>query len=130
MPARRGLRDFGRALNARADARTAALFRDAPAPTLGEIVLSRFDQNADLKPVVARLALSDLVHPIDTLARTEATARVMWAAYGRGRGGAIDRWLLVFAYSACVIAWLLDKSPDQRLTRTVVRGALAVIGVR
>jgi hypothetical protein len=130
MPGRRDLRDFGRRLNARADARTAALFRDAPAPTMAEIVLSRFDQNADLKPVVARLALSDLVHPIDTLARTEATARVMWAAYGRGRGGVIDRWRLVFAYSACVIAWLLDKSPDQRLTRGVVRGALAGIGVR
>jgi hypothetical protein len=130
MPARRDLRDFGRSLNARADARTAALFRQAAAPSMAEIVLSRFDQNARLKPVVARLALSDVFHPIDTLRRTERTARVMWAAYGRGRGGVIDRWRLVFAYSACVIAWLLDNSPDQRLTRGVVRGALTVIGVR
>ena len=126
----RGARAFGRKLNATADARMAAAFRDAPATTMTEIVLSRFEQNATLKPVVARLALSDLIHPIDTLTRTAATARVMWACYGRGRGGPLDRWLLVLAYSACVLVWLADNAADQRLTRRMVHGALAVIGVR
>jgi len=125
-----GVRDFGRKLNALADARTAATFRNAAAPTMGEIVLSRFEQNTALKPTVAKLALSDLFHPIDTLRRTEATARVMWTAYGRGRGGRLDRWLLVFAYSASVIAWLSDRSADRRRTQTAVRIALALIGVR
>jgi hypothetical protein len=125
-----GVRDFGRKLNALADARTAATFRNATAPTMGEIVLSRFEQNTALRPTVAKLALSDLFHPVDTLRRTEATARVMWALYGRGRGGRLDRWLLVFAYSACVLVWLGDNAPGLRRTRGAVRIALTLIGVR
>jgi len=125
-----GVRDFGRKLNALADARTALTFRDVAKPTMGEIVLSRFEQNTALKPTVAELALSDFFHPVDTLRRTEATARVMWAAYGRGRGGWLDRWLLVFAYSACVLFWLGDNAPGLRRTRGAVRIALAMIRIR
>lgn len=125
-----GVRDFGRKLNAMADARTAATFRNAAAPTMAEILLSRFEQNTALKPTVGNLALSDLFHPVDTLRRTEATARVMWAAYGRGRGGRLDRWRLVFAYSACVLVWLGDGAPGLDRTRGAIKIALALVGVR
>jgi hypothetical protein len=102
---------------------------------MASIFHSRFAQNRDLRPAVAKLALSDLRHPIDTLARTRKTARLMWRCYGRQRwasrlGNAIDCWLLVLVYSLCVAVWLLDRSADERITAQTVRSSLLIIGLR
>lgn len=130
-----GARSVGWQLNGLADERMLRLFQDSPAPFMANIFLSRFSQNRKLKPAVAKLALSDLRHPIDTLARTRWTARFMWRCYGRDRwasrlGKAVDGWLLVAAYSLCVIVWLLDRSADERITERTVRGSLLIIGLR
>lgn len=130
-----GVRSLGWELNGLADERMLRLFEYSPAPSMANIFLSRLSQNRELKPAVAKLALSDLRHPVDTLARTRITARLMWRCYARYRwasrlGNAFDCWLLVFAYSLCVIVWLLDRSADERITAQTVRGSLLIIGLR
>lgn len=130
-----GVRSVGWELNDFADKNMLDLFVGASQPSMGEIIASRFAQNRDIRPAVARLALSDLWHPIDTLARTRRTARLMWRCYGRSRwshrlGKVLDCWLLVLVYSVCVSIWLLDKSARAVVTRCTVRGSLLMIGLR
>jgi len=130
-----GVRSLGWELNELADHNMLDQFTSSSVPCMGDIFLSRFLRNQDLKPAVAKLALSDLRHPIDTLARTRRTARLMWQCYGRPRwssrlGRGVDTWLLLFAYSLCVVVWLLDKSPGHGITRRTIRGSLLVIGLR
>jgi len=130
-----GARSLGRELTKLADLRMLQRFRSIAEPSMAEILLSRFSQNAALKPAVASLAWSDVRHPIDTLARTRRTAHFMWRCYRRPRwsarlGRGVDAWLLTLAYSLCVMVWLVDPTPDARLTERTVRGSLRVIGLR
>ena len=130
-----GVRTLGWQLNAVADRRMLDSAKGAPRASMGEIFASRFAQNRELKPAVARLALSDLVHPIDTLKRTKRTADLMWLCYGGPRssnriGRDLDTWLLVLVYSLCVVVWLLDTSSGDRITGRTTRAALLMIGLR
>jgi hypothetical protein len=131
----KGVRSLGWQLTAVADRDMFVQFAGAETPGMLQIVATRFTRNRDLKPVVARLALSDLMHPLDTLRRTRRTAGRMWQCHGRPRatgrvGREVDCWLLVLAYSLCVVVWLLDRSHDDRSTLMVVRGSLHLIGLR
>jgi hypothetical protein len=130
-----GARSLGWGFNNLADRNMLELFSSIAAPSMAEMFLARFSQNRALKPAIAKLALSDLMHPIDTLARTKRTADLMWRCHGRQRrtsrlGKGIDCWLVVSMYSLCVVIWLLDKSPDERFTKSAVRGSLLMIGLR
>jgi hypothetical protein len=130
-----GARSLGRDLTNLADLRMLQRFRNIAEPSLAEIFLSRFAQNAALKPAVASLAWSDVRHPIDTLARTRRTAHFMWRCYRRPRwrarlGRGLDAWLVALAYSLCVIVWLVDSTPGERLTERTVRSSLRMIGLR
>lgn len=44
-----------------------------------------------------------------------------------GRG--LDAWLVALAYSLCVVVWLADPTPGERLTERAVRGSLRIIGL-
>jgi hypothetical protein len=111
------------------------LFKNISGPSMAEMFLSRFSQNRALKPAIAKLALSDLRHPIDTLVRTKKTADLMWRCHGRPRwtsrlGTGIDCWLVASIYSLSAVIWLLDKSAGERFTERTVRGSLLMIGLR
>jgi hypothetical protein len=130
-----GARGAGRALNDLADARMLAHYGDRAAGSMAEIIMLRFEQNAEFKTAVGRLARADCWRPFDTLGRTAVTARLMWRCHGHPHpvtafGEGLDRWLLVLVYCACVTAWLADRSPDLSLTRRTVRVCLALIGLR
>jgi hypothetical protein len=130
-----GVRSLGRDLTNFADRRMLRRFRNIIKPSMAEIFLFRFSQNAALKTAVASLAWSDVRHPIDTLARTRRTAHFMWHCYRRPRwrarlGRGFDAWLVTLAYSMCVIVWLVDPTPGERLTERIVRGSLRMIGLR
>jgi ubiquinone biosynthesis protein COQ9 len=130
-----GARSLGWELNDLADRDMLDQFKSAQGPSMADLFLSRFSQNRALKPAIAKLALSDLRHPIDTLARTKRTADLMWRCHGRPRwtsplGTGTDGWLVASMYSLCVVIWLLDKSPDERFTKRTVRGSLLMIGLR
>ena len=130
-----GTRSLGRELTKVADLRMLQRFRSIANPSMAEIFLSRFSQNAALKPAVASLAWSDVRHPIDTLTRTRRTAHFMWRCYRRPRwsarmGRGLDAWLVALAYSLCVIVWLTDPTPGQRRTERTVCGSLRIIGLR
>ena len=130
-----GTRSVGRELTNFADLQMLHRFRSIANPSMVEIFLSRFSQNAALKPAVASLAWSDVRHPIDTLRRTRRTAHLMWRCHRRPRWSArpgrdLDAWLVALAYSLCVIVWLVDPTEGERLTERTVRGSLRVIGLR
>jgi hypothetical protein len=120
-----GARSAGRALNAYADAAMVRRHASGPSASLVEIMTQRFADNRSFKRSVRRLAQLDLVHPGDTLSRTARTAEQMIACRGgyRTQGGLghwLELWLLVLGYSACVLVWLADRTPDDRRTRAVV----------
>ncbi len=125
----RGVRSLSWALNDYADAGMRAAFCGNADATAGAMIRFRLAQNTPLKASVRKLARSDWRHPIDTLRRTARTVRAMQAC-APIRRGLIARWLLVLAYSACVIVWLSDGSPDQRATHRALRLCLALIGER
>lgn len=130
-----GARSLGRDLTNLADVKMLQRFRNIANPSMAEIFLSRFSQNAALKPAVASLAWSDVRHPIDTLTRTRRTAHFMWRCYRRPRwsarlGRGLDAWLVALAYSLCVIVWLVDPTPGERLTERMVRSSLRMIGLK
>lgn len=131
----RGVRSLSWELNRLADRNMLNLYKDVPAPSMAEIFLSRFSQNRGFKPAIAKLAWSDLRHPIDTLARTRTTADHMWRCYGRQRwtgrlGAGLDGWLVSATYALCVVVWLLDVSQNERFTGRAVRASLLMIGLR
>jgi hypothetical protein len=130
-----GARSLGRDLTNLADLRMLQRFGNIAEPSMAEIFLSRFSQNAALKPAVASLAWSDVRHPIDTPARTRRTAHFMLRCYRRPRrrtrlGRGLDAWLVALAYSLSVIVWLVDPTPGERLTERTVRSSLRMIGLR
>lgn len=98
-------------------------------PTLAQLLMRRFAENRPLKASVGRLALSDLIHPFDTLIRTETTARAMLRCCGR-RDVWHARWRLVFVYSAAVLVWLSDATRGQVRTRNAVHAGLTLAGMR
>ena len=131
----RGVRSAARALNALADAEMMRRWAQTPDVRLADMIDARFADNRALKRSVGRLAVSDLVHPIDTLTRTAVTVEQMIALRGGYRArGAFGRWLerraLVLAYSASVLVWLADETPDERKTRAATARLLALIGAR
>lgn len=114
----RGVRSVARELNAEADRRTVAYFRERRAEQMAEIILARFEDNRRLKPSVRRLAWSDLRHPIDTLHRTAQTSRAMWRCHVSGASaGTAKHYRLTLAYSLCVLVWLADRSDGDERTR-------------
>ncbi|WP_395646819.1 hypothetical protein [Terricaulis sp.] len=127
----RGARSVAWDLNKSADRAMQRRWR-GETPGLREIVLHRFADNAALKRSIGTLARSDSMHPCNTLARTAETARRMILCAGGYRsapplGHFLERWLLVFAYSFCVLVWLADDRADQRATR---RAVTLLIGAR
>ncbi|MDO9223772.1 MAG: hypothetical protein Q7U20_08695 [Caulobacter sp.] len=124
-----GVRGLGRAFNDDADARMKGALEGLPGLTLTGILMARFAQNADRKGAVARLAWSDLFHPLDTLGRTARTARLMLAMRSEKQGGSATS-RLVLAYCLAVLVWLGDRTVDQRLTRRAVRLGLLLVGLR
>ena len=120
-----GARSAGRALNAYADAAMVRRYASTPGASLAEIIAQRFAGNRSFKRSVRRLAQLDFLHPVDTLSRTALTAEQMIQCRGgyRTQGGLghwLERWFLVLGYSLCVLAWLADKTPDDRKTRGAV----------
>jgi len=99
-------------------------------PTLVQILRARFEQNEPHKRAVAALALSDALHPFNTLQRTSQTAMRMLELCALRRSGWFACWSLVFAYSLVVLVWLADKTPDRRRTDTAVRALSFVLGLR
>jgi hypothetical protein len=112
-------------LNAIADRKTARRFTNAGAG-FEQLIMDRFEQNRGLKRSVRRLAWSDLFHPVGTLRRTGRTAKVMLACRGRDAGAV----RLTLVYSATVLVWLADRTPDERRTRRATRWLLALAGLR
>jgi hypothetical protein len=112
-------RDVAWALNDIADSEMCRRFQGKLGVSWNELIRYRFIQNAPLKASVMRLARSDIWHPVDTLARTDKTARAMQAC--GAPGGAIKRSLMVLVYSTCVLVWLVDRTPSQHLTSRAVR---------
>jgi hypothetical protein len=130
-----GARSAARIMNTLADDEMNRRWATASNARLADIVQQRFADNRPLKRSVARLALSDLVHPLDTLARTAQTADHMLVCRGGYRATGVmarwcERWALVMAYSACVLVWLADKTPNEGLTRGAIHHLLAFIGAR
>lgn len=130
-----GARSAARVLNAIADDEMMRRWAGVRNARLADIVEKRFADNRLLKGSVARLALSDLVHPFDTLARTARTADQMLRCNGGYRavrvlGRWCERWALVMAYSACVLVWLSDETPDERRTRAAIDRSFLFFGAR
>jgi len=121
----RGVRSLARDLNEAADERMLRRWQNET-PTLYDVLVWRFADNESLRPAVAALARSDLWHPADTLARTGITARRMLRL--AGKSGEIRVWLLVLAYSAAVLVWLLDGSAGRRATTSACRAAAMALG--
>jgi hypothetical protein len=113
----RGARSVAWELNGLADAAMLDRFEREKADRTSTILLARFHQNRSLKRSVARLAFSDLFHPFDTLRRTAVTARAMWRCRDAPVQVPGHRLMLIFAYSVCVLIWLVDRSPDEERTR-------------
>jgi hypothetical protein len=131
----KGIRSVAWQLNERAD--SAMLDRSGVlgTATLSELILTRFADNESLKTSVRNLALSDALHPLDTLARTARTAGNMWRCLRRpgfesGDPGWIRVWGLTFMYSACVVVWLLDQSKSQRAVRAAIDLGVRALGAK
>lgn len=125
-----GIRSLGRQFNQHADAVTLAGFeRVGPLP-LSEVMLMRFRENENLKSAVRSLAWSDARHPLDTLARTAHTAKLMWRCQDRPLRASsvfypLRLWGLVALYSACVMIWL---GGHDRTLRAAARLSARILG--
>lgn len=128
-----GVRSLGWDLNHYADNVMCARFdKTGPAP-LSKIILDRFADHAPIKQAVRRLALSDALHPVDTLVRTARTAKAMWRLQDRPMPRSVlarqlKIWSLVVLYSACVLVWLADGSISQRPLRKAIHLSVKILG--
>lgn len=130
----RGLRSVARNLNEAADEQMCLAWANVARASLVDIVLRRFADNQSLKPSVARLAKSDLLHPFDTLTRTSQTAERMLLCRGGYRnrtpvGRFVERWSLVVLYSVCVLVWIGDHTDGQLHTDRATRRLLSTVGL-
>jgi hypothetical protein len=131
----RGVRSLGRSLNALADAETlAACDRNSPQP-LSSVLLGRFEANEPLKAAVRSLAVSDMLHPLDTIRRTVKTASLFWRCQDPppSRSSlvqAVKTGALVMFYSLAVIVWFCDSPPAYRRLRRMIRFTLLALGAR
>jgi hypothetical protein len=128
-----GARSAARHLNEVADSEMARRWKAAPSARLSDIVVQRFADNRALRRSVRCLAMSDLVHPFDTLARTAITVDQMMKCRGGYRAASAggrwrERWALVLAYSALVLIWLADNSPGERNTQASTKWLMRMIG--
>lgn|GEM_PF-4798500 len=129
----KGVRSLGRELNAHADGQTRAASEASGPRPLSRVLMHRFETNEPLKDSVRRLAMSDLVHPIDTVGRTTTTAalflRCSDAPPYRSRVELCAQTaILVLLYSVAVLVWLSDKPPTYERLRAAVRLTARALG--
>jgi len=129
----RGVRSLGWQLNAYADLETLSDWTSNGSPSLYELIMRRFEANEPLKLSVKRLAVSDLLHPVDTVLRTIETARLFWRCRkvrppGSSLAITVKTGMLVALYSAAVLVWLGDKPPAYRRLRPIVRFTEWILG--
>jgi ubiquinone biosynthesis protein COQ9 len=130
-----GIRSIAWRLNEYADSKTLANFEAFGPLPLSEVMLKRFAENEWLRSSVGALARSDAMHPINTLARTASTAKIMWRCQNNAApdsffGKRVRVCALVVLYSACVLVWLGDKSLSKSGLTRAVRWSALMLGAR
>lgn len=124
----KGVRSIAWDLNAAADEEMERNWPEG-APSLAAIFEQRFKANETLRASVGQLAKSDFLHPVNTLARTAATARHMLALRNlRPSFWRVSR--LVAAYSATVLVWVGDRSEARARTARTSALFLVLVGLR
>jgi hypothetical protein len=106
-------------------------FLAAPAASMSQVILTRLDQNAGLKPFVRRVMLFDFIHPFQAFARMHRTARVMFECLpARERGPSfLALSALNVTYTAVVFFWLFDGGADGARTAALAQRAMRLIGL-
>jgi hypothetical protein len=93
-------------------------------------MITRLEQNEDLKAFVFKILLVDFCHPIKALLRTQRTSRKMLECIGRDEA-AMPFWLqssITVLYTLVVLVWLMDGSTDNRLSKGLARVTASLVG--
>ena len=112
------------------DASMRAPFLITPAHGMAEVIDMRLDQNRSMKRFVRRVMQYDLLHPFQALARMQRTARIMYACLSANkRVSFLALVSLNLFYTTLVFLWLIDRSPNDKRTKTATARAMRMLGI-